>query len=1021
MQALCAELQIPDPSVDLVVAARYARNAYSGLTRRASTAAEQAASGSGAGTESGAATHVEEQRGRTHCAWHRILLDVSVAAPNIYLSEQVLDGREMSSVLLVRLGRLSIQDAPADHGAGCVPASGRLEAGKAAGAGNGNRYRLQVAQIGVDLMRNAKLPLQGGAARLQGERASIIDDTQLGANLSLELPDPTSSGSGELRRALDVQAELEAVNVHASATDLCDIAKIAASWSPRWSLAAKHSAESSQVLMSGWLLVKGVSKTEGWCWRWLRVHPTAVHCCKSEEPGVAPDQVFPLDVGPLSCTTINGIEILALQLESEGARAGAACGGPGAKELLMYAGMYVKQWQRSIRQAQISINALLDADASLVAMPEIVLATPSPASGHTPPRKTVSAIRCSMSASAFAVGLRSDEGALLLDCRLDQLSGSFARDTDQEWELQIQQVHVRTASRSGGLTSILSQRACADVGKASPPFLKAGMSLDVATRAPHVRVHMQAMDLCIDNAFVNHLLHVKHRLAQSLDESKGHWRWSSTACDAAIPEASSEQSCTFSPTSAHAGAGHSLMAVLSPRRIELALSPRNMALTKSGRCCSLTRSQAPSELFPAGGDGDLRKVALRVSFVTEGMSTECWDDQGNCVLKVRMSEVNLVQENYGDGSAKLTGSLDGLHILDAFAQDSLYDRILTVSEDADKIVKVEMKTYNFFAISYPGYDKHISLTINRPEITLLFRIFGQLRRYSALFGVSKEQEAAEEAGVKDSLTEGGPEAAGRGPTRMHIALEHPVLILPRSSRSHERIVADLGMIEVQNVEIPSDSDAVAPAVGWQIRFTRMKLETVSERGDASVVTENIDGHAKIGAASSTAGNSSGPDRLIEVSVGEVVGRLTDAQYALLLSFFGQNMTERYINPAVSSAVNAEPVEQPDGWDLPKEISFKQLSEQVQQALSNADLKCVAMQVVVKVEKLNVAIDSAGCRGLDASTSSLMPLLQAVGKHCVVQFVTYETLTLDPAVPEGDDLLWQLQATCATLQVRMPES
>jgi hypothetical protein len=59
--------------------------------------------------------------------------------------------------------------------------------------------------------------------------------------------------------------------------------------------------------------------------------------------------------------------------------------------------------------------------------------------------------------------------------------------------------------------------------------------------------------------------------------------------------------------------------------------------------------------------------------------------------------------------------------------------------------------------------------------------------------------------------------------------------------------------------------------------------------------------------------------------------------------------------------------------------------------------------------------------LDASTSSLMPLLQAVGKHCVVQFVTYETLTLDPAVPEGDDLLWQLQATCATLQVRMPES
>ena len=86
-----------------------------------------------------------------------------------------------------------------------------------------------------------------------------------------------------------------------------------------------------------------------------------------------------------------------------------------------------------------------------------------------------------------------------------------------------------------------------------------------------------------------------------------------------------------------------------------------------------------------------------------------------------------------------------------------------------------------------------------------------------------------------------------------------------------------------------------------------------------------------------------------------------------------------------------------------------------------------MQAVFKVEKLNVALDFAGSPGLDASTSSLTPLLQVVGKYFVVQFVKYESLAPDvkyeslaPAAPECEDLLWQMETSCATLQVDMPD-
>ena len=80
---------------------------------------------------------------------------------------------------------------------------------------------------------------------------------------------------------------------------------------------------------------------------------------------------------------------------------------------------------------------------------------------------------------------------------------------------------------------------------------------------------------------------------------------------------------------------------------------------------------------------------------------------------------------------------------------------------------------------------------------------------------------------------------------LKIVLEHPCLILPRNSLSNERIVADLGMIDLQNVLDAEQNDYEEQVQKWQIRFTKMKLETLSENGNSSVITHNVDGFATI--------------------------------------------------------------------------------------------------------------------------------------------------------------------------------
>lgn len=117
----------------------------------------------------------------------------------------------------------------------------------------------------------------------------------------------------------------------------------------------------------------------------------------------------------------------------------------------------------------------------------------------------------------------------------------------------------------------------------------------------------------------------------------------------------------------------------------------------------------------------------------------------------------------------------------------------------------------------------IKVVVNRPQITVVMRFIRELTVYLGSF-----QEAARSESFKETSTPRGPL------TRFDIDLMHPLLILPRSSRSCEAYVADLGRMNVSNSR--TDEGTLL-----EIALHDMRLETQSERGHKSVVVPGAPG------------------------------------------------------------------------------------------------------------------------------------------------------------------------------------
>ncbi|KAJ1472421.1 hypothetical protein T484DRAFT_1840450, partial [Baffinella frigidus] len=109
-----------------------------------------------------------------------------------------------------------------------------------------------------------------------------------------------------------------------------------------------------------------------------------------------------------------------------------------------------------------------------------------------------------------------------------------------------------------------------------------------------------------------------------------------------------------------------------------------------------------------------------------------------------------------------------------------------------------------------GEGNEIKIFVNRPRITVLLSWIADLRAYLASFGPA--------SGTSSEGGEDGRSKSASKATKIAIELQHPVVVVPRSSVSGEAFVADLGLIEMQNVS----------SGGWTVALHSMRLDTVAE-------------------------------------------------------------------------------------------------------------------------------------------------------------------------------------------------
>ena len=147
-----------------------------------------------------------------------------------------------------------------------------------------------------------------------------------------------------------------------------------------------------------------------------------------------------------------------------------------------------------------------------------------------------------------------------------------------------------------------------------------------------------------------------------------------------------------------------------------------------------------------------------------------------------------------------------------------------------------------------------------------------------------------------SIKAASPKSVASKPlTRFDIDLMHPVLVLPRSSRSGEAYVADLGRMRVSNSRT-EDGKRLA------ISLQAMRLETLSEGGHRSVVIPAVDVSAKVFmpfVAAGMMGHGIHPALCVDVEASLVEATMTDCQYAVRRKPISLNFQQAAISTSSS--------------------------------------------------------------------------------------------------------------------------
>ena len=332
------------------------------------------------------------------------------------------------------------------------------------------------------------------------------------------------------------------------------------------------------------------------------------------------------------------------------------------------------------------------------------------------------------------------------------------------------------------------------------------------------------------------------------------------------------------------------------------------------------------------------KRTTRLSIVVEavGLHVLLIDDCYQELALLKMQTVSLVKTNFANGAAAVTATLGKVEVVDKSTTASLHPKFMTVSEEAGALVQVDVQLYDKTSAGCDAACENLwQIRIFRPRITLLWRFIGEILQYQRLFSSisphppvtspatpddkkDKESSAPSDTsppsapaaeilgsmayGLASLASIGGPTKRG---TLVKINLEHPELILPRSSTCNDAFYADLGRIDVERASRHSSEK-------WSMSFKETHLDTMHTSLSGEEIKlpciHDLDGTAQIKFCE--AGAETGePEMCVDVELETLRGSMTDSQYALLMSIVGENFTEKRVEGAGLSSP-FKPVKRP---------------------------------------------------------------------------------------------------------------
>ncbi|EKX52249.1 hypothetical protein GUITHDRAFT_102151 [Guillardia theta CCMP2712] len=920
MHNLVCFWEVSDASLDIERAARFAKDAYSGLKRYRQPGSEGGSSLRG--------------KVRAHYA-----IDVHVAAPNMLIYENVHQDK-LASCLLLKLGDVSVKNGSLsdEEKANLASQEGRLESHFAT-------FLFRVEKIGIDLLRGINLKSQ------ETEHVTpdcIMDDTHLAVTSHLITNEVNSN------QEVVVEALVSSMEFTASKECLQDIFRIISSWT--YTTVYGRKARSPAVLLAGWLLINGIKSRDGWCWRWVRLHRTGLHLCRSDGEEVAPDEIVEIDSSYFQTASVEGLKVIEIQPEAAGRQA-----------LQIFAAHHHNLWLSSIRMAQKAINPLVSWDIPKEAQLDNVIVE---LQGNDRPLDQAGEDRV----------LADQEQSDVLVLNLCGINSWIKQEKIVSWSVTMTDFNVESSlvrTQEEERKVVMSRLPV----KSQMKLFRASHKVDSADKE-ELEIKMMALDVCLNQEVMRLISTTISLCSKSWDIGKLNLYKIAVREDGGFARAIS-----------------SLEQRVSPREKD-AFSPREEELWRAGLCGSLLPKHAPLEFFTS--NNSVKKTKNSISFSSYGISIDFLDVMQESLYRIELDDVKVDATFFTDGTSLLRGDLDGIHILESVKNNSMYKYILTTSQSADHLIHLELGSYDVCSLTFPGYCKDIKIQINQPRIVFLRRVWTSFLGYffQTFSRGTRERALQERREESEDRRDSSWQNFRRNTTRYLIDLQHPIVIIPRNSCSHQTFIADLGGISVMN------ETSLTMVSEWSVTLQHLRIDSTESENCITEIIRNANGSAKIRPITVDDGRGKLD---IEISFEDVSGEFSDVQYGILSAILGENLTEKCVVEGEGGGVN----ELGEVLLTIDKLNMKTIDHVLQKAVDNSLGKLVNTECTIKIASADVSFYSA--LGGQDSSGEKDPIFRVSGKDLKILLKLFDLAT----VPESEDdesLRWSLDVSFSFAKV-----